>query len=142
MDILGIGPLELIFIILIAIIIFGPRDLVKAGRMLGKLLRQVIKSPTWKAIQDTSKEIRNIPTKLVREAGLDEDLRDIQTIMPKASDFDPSQSNPTMESSKDPQEPRINNQESEIDEFSAWLTPPPALDSKNKSDKPTRLEQE
>lgn len=130
MDILGIGPLEIIFIILIAIIIFGPKDLVNAGRSLGKLLRQLIKSPTWKAIQDTSRELRNIPTRLVREAGLDEDMKDIQTILPKKSDQ--NSLNLHLDNSKtDLQATGLQKSESGSDEFSEWLTPPPspAIDS-------------
>ena len=32
MEILGIGPSELLFIVLIAIIVLGPKDMQKAGR--------------------------------------------------------------------------------------------------------------
>ena len=35
MEILGIGPMELFFIVLLAMIILGPKDMVKAGRTLG-----------------------------------------------------------------------------------------------------------
>ena len=34
MEILGIGPLELFFILIIALIVLGPNDMVKAGRIL------------------------------------------------------------------------------------------------------------
>lgn len=80
MDILGIGPLEVLFILLIALIIFGPKDIVKAGQMTGKFLRKLIKSPGWQTVQRTSRELRNLPTKLVREAGLEEVQDDINTI--------------------------------------------------------------
>jgi Sec-independent protein translocase protein TatA len=36
MDFLGVGPLELLFILLIALIVLGPNDMVKTGRTLGK----------------------------------------------------------------------------------------------------------
>lgn len=78
MDILGIGPLELIFILIIALIVLGPSDMVKAGRTIGKFLRQVVTSPTWHAVTKTSAELRNLPNKLIRDAGLEEDLREIQ----------------------------------------------------------------
>ena len=80
MDILGIGPLEVLFILLIALIIFGPKDIVKAGQMTGRFLRKMIKSPGWQTVQKTSRELRNLPTKLVREAGLEEVQQDINTI--------------------------------------------------------------
>lgn len=143
MDILGIGPLELVFIILIAIIIFGPKDLVKAGRTLGRLLRQILKSPTWMAIQETSREIRNIPTRLVREAGLDEDLKDIQTIMPKPVDL--NSSFPKSKNEPDDQNKGIENnkQKSDTEEFSEWLTPPSELSlNLNKSQSSDSLSEE
>ena len=80
MDFLGIGPLELIFVILIAIIIFGPNDMIKAGRTAGKYLRHLVKSPGWQTFQQASREMRNLPTKLMREAGMDELEKDINTI--------------------------------------------------------------
>jgi sec-independent protein translocase protein TatB len=72
MEILGIGASELIFILIIAIIVLGPRDMQKAGRTVGRWLNQFIRSDGWKALQRASREIRNLPTTLMREANLDE----------------------------------------------------------------------
>lgn len=72
MEIFGIGASELIFILLIAIIVLGPRDMQKAGRTIGRWLNQLIRSDGWKAFQRASKEIRNLPTNLMREANLEE----------------------------------------------------------------------
>lgn len=75
MEILGIGPLEILFILIIALIVLGPRDMVNAGKTIGRTLRKIVTSPTWHAVQQTSREIRNLPNRLIREAGL-EDLKD------------------------------------------------------------------
>ena len=72
MDILGIGASELIFILLIAIIVLGPKDMQKAGRTIGRWLNQLVRSDSWKALQRASSEIRNLPTNLMREANLEE----------------------------------------------------------------------
>ena len=83
MEILGIGPLELFFILLIALIVLGPGDMVKAGRTLGRFLRKVITSPEWKTIQKASRELRYLPNRLMREASLEDlskDLSDINQI--------------------------------------------------------------
>ena len=79
MDILGIGPLELFFIVLIALIVLGPKDMVKAGRTIGKTLRKVVTSENWRTIQQASNEIRTLPNRLMREAGLDEVQKDLKT---------------------------------------------------------------
>jgi Sec-independent protein translocase protein TatA len=74
MELFGIGPLELLFILIIALIVLGPKDMVKAGRTLGRFMRQVVTSDTWRTIQQASRELRQIPTRLIREAGI-EDLK-------------------------------------------------------------------
>ena len=76
MDFLGIGPLEVVFIMIIALIIFGPNDIIRAGKSLGSFMRKVVTSDAWRAFQQASKGMRDIPTTLMREAGLEEeDLR-------------------------------------------------------------------
>ena len=72
MELFGIGPLELVFIILLAIIIFGPKDIVNTSKTVGKSLNKFIRSDTWKTINQTSRELKNLPTRLMREAGLDD----------------------------------------------------------------------
>ena len=72
MELLGIGPMELFFIILLALIVLGPRDMQKAGRSLGRWLNNLVKSDTWKLVRQASNKIRYLPNELMREAGLDE----------------------------------------------------------------------
>lgn len=72
MELFGIGSMELIFIILLAIIIFGPKDIVNTSKTVGKSLNKFIRSDTWKTINQTSRELKNLPTRLMRESGLEE----------------------------------------------------------------------
>ena len=83
MEILGVGPSELIFIIIIALIVLGPKDMQKAGKSIGQYLNKLVKSDGWKVFQQTSREIRNIPTNLMREANMDlaETEKDIRKSM-------------------------------------------------------------
>jgi Sec-independent protein translocase protein TatA len=79
MEILGIGPLELIFILIIALIIMGPKDMAKAGLTIGRFLRKVVTSPAWGTVRRTSKELKYLPNRLMKEAGLEEsEIADIQ----------------------------------------------------------------
>ncbi len=77
MEILGIGPSELAFIIIIALILLGPRDMQKAGRVVGKWLRRIVTSDGWKLFQQTSREIQTLPNRLMREAALEE-MKELQ----------------------------------------------------------------
>ncbi len=72
MEILGIGPLELLFIFLIALVVMGPEDLSKAGRTLGRWLRDLVQSDFWKTFKATSKELKTLPNRLMREANLED----------------------------------------------------------------------
>jgi Sec-independent protein translocase protein TatA len=72
MEILGIGPLEILLILVLVLIIFGPKEIDKAGKTIGKSLNQFLRSDTWKSINQTSRELKNLPTRLMREAGLEE----------------------------------------------------------------------
>ena len=76
MEIFGIGAQELFFIVLIAIIVLGPKDMQKAGKTVGRWLNRFMRSDGWKAFQRASREIRNLPTNLMREANL-EDLKNM-----------------------------------------------------------------
>jgi sec-independent protein translocase protein TatB len=71
MEIFGVGASELVFILIIAIIVLGPKDMQKAGRMIGRWLNQLVRSDSWKVFQKTSTEIRNLPRNLMREANLE-----------------------------------------------------------------------
>lgn len=72
MDILGVGPQELIVILIIALIVLGPKDMQKAGKTIGKWMNDLVHSDVWRLFQSTSREIRNLPTNLMREANLEE----------------------------------------------------------------------
>src|SRR5215216_6711901 len=107
MDIFGIGASELVFIILIAIIVLGPKDMQKAGKTIGRFLNQLMRSEGWKVFQKTSNELRNLPRNLMREANMEmmEAEKDLRRVI------DP-RTNPTASrSSSSPSVPRSNETE-------------------------------
>jgi sec-independent protein translocase protein TatB len=71
MEILGVGMQELIFIVIIALIVLGPKDMQKAGKTIGRWLNQLVHSDTWKVFQQTSGELRNLPRNLMKEANME-----------------------------------------------------------------------
>jgi sec-independent protein translocase protein TatB len=80
MEIFGIGPTELVFIVLLALILLGPKDMEKTGRTIGRFLRDLTRSEGWRAFRDTSREIRNLPNRLMREANLEDLEKDVGKI--------------------------------------------------------------
>jgi len=85
-EFLGVGPMELFFIIILALIILGPRDMQKAGKTLGRWMNTLVRSDTWKLIRQASNKIKYLPNELMRDAGL-EDIKkasmEINTVMNK-----------------------------------------------------------
>lgn len=96
MEILGIGPSELLFIIIIALIVLGPKDMQQAGKTIGRWLNNLVRSEGWKTFQQTSREIRSLPTKLMREANMEllEAEKDIRKTVQEADPRRPA-SRPT-----------------------------------------------
>ena len=78
MEFLGVGPTELILIIILALVLVGPRDMAKFGRDAGRFLNKLYRSPTWRTMNDASREIRNLPTRLAREAEFDTVKKDLE----------------------------------------------------------------
>ncbi len=110
MNFLGVGPLELVFILLIAIIVVGPRDISKTARTLGRYINRVYRSDAWRTLTDASRTLRTLPNRLAREAALEE-LDEV------------SQS---LEQAKRDMEQKVHDMESEM---KAWTTPSePAAD--------------
>ena len=80
MEFLGIGPLELVLIAILALVLVGPRDLAKVGRDAGRFLNRMYRSPTWRTMNEASRELRNLPNRLAREAELDTLQRDLDHV--------------------------------------------------------------
>jgi Sec-independent protein translocase protein TatA len=152
MEFLGIGPLELFFILVIALIFLGPRDMVKTGRTMGKYLRKIVMSPTWRTVQQTSRELRTLPNRMIREAGMEEDIKDLDQLRKDLEKQVGSLSKPfssaagEINASMNAVQRDLGSQSSDVEQtintlkkeaasqiestepggLSAWTTPPPA----------------
>lgn len=78
MNILGIGFPELLFIFVIALIVLGPRNLVKTSTQLSSAIRRFVTSDTWKSIVHSTKEIRDIQGKIIGDTGLQESINTLR----------------------------------------------------------------
>lgn len=78
MEVINISGFELLIVAIIALILLGPDGTVKFMSQAGKLIRKIVRSPIWKDVMNTSKEIRNIPNKIAKEAELEEELKEFQ----------------------------------------------------------------
>jgi|LGOV01.1.fsa_nt_gb Sec-independent protein translocase protein TatA len=72
MNIFGIGPLEIIFVLIIGILFLGPEGMIEAGQKLGKFMSSTIRSSWWQNVRRGVNEIQHLPQRLMREAELEE----------------------------------------------------------------------
>jgi Sec-independent protein translocase protein TatA len=77
MNILGIGPLELVLFVLIALVVLGPNDIVKVSKNLGNWIKKIRKSDTWENVIKMTDEVKKIPQNLIEESGIDEIKKDL-----------------------------------------------------------------
>jgi Sec-independent protein translocase protein TatA len=77
MEILNIGFPELILILIVMLIVLGPDQTIQQMKNLARFVRKLVRSPLWADIMNTSREIKDLPTKMLRETGLEEDVAEM-----------------------------------------------------------------
>ncbi len=80
MEIFGVGPLEVLLIVLLVVVLFRPKDIVQTARSAGRFLNRLYRSEGWRTLLRTSETLRTLPNRLAREAEL-EDLDAIRQTM-------------------------------------------------------------
>jgi Sec-independent protein translocase protein TatA len=86
MKFLGIGPIELIVIIFIAVLVLGPEGILNSSRKIGKTIRDIKTSELWKAVQNSKESITKMSNELVEESGVAEikgELADLNAMRDK-----------------------------------------------------------
>lgn len=66
MDIFGVGPMELLLILVIALIVFGPGKLPEVGAQLGRIVREIRKA-TNEFTAEFTREVESRPEKSTDE---------------------------------------------------------------------------
>ena len=77
-EILNIGPMELVFILAMMILFLGPKDMARLARQAGAWIRSIRSSSLWNDIMKVDREIRDLPVQLAREAGFEEQMEEIR----------------------------------------------------------------
>lgn len=79
MEILGIGIAELLFIVLLILVLFKPKDMANTGKTLGRWLNQLVNSPTYKLLTRTGSELKNLPRNLMKESNYENSLKELES---------------------------------------------------------------
>ena len=78
MEIFNVGILEFLVILLLAFLILGPKKAVEMAGEVGRWVKDFVKSPIWKEIVNTSKDIKDIPRKLMDDAEVQRTIEDLE----------------------------------------------------------------
>jgi Sec-independent protein translocase protein TatA len=113
MEVLGIGPLELIFIIIILLVVLGPADIVELAHKIGAGIRKLRASPAWNTAAYTARALRNLPNTLARETG----INDLRSDLLRPADLNQTIGKPPMPAGAAPAPPGDTIP-------AAWTTPP------------------
>jgi sec-independent protein translocase protein TatB len=93
MEFLGIGPLELIVIIILALVVFSPRDIAGGGKTVGRWINRLYRSDTYRSMKQVSQELQDLPNRLAREANLEE-IKDLEKEIKSAGETHRSENLP------------------------------------------------
>ncbi len=118
MEFLGIGPVELLFVVIILLLVMGPTDLVEFASKLGTNIRKMRQSPTWNTIVKTARTLRNLPNTIADETG----VNDLKKDLLRGTEFSNSIGNPGRQEKWGQTGPQGG------DSFAAWTTPPDSSD--------------
>jgi len=106
MELFGIGPMEFVFILIIILLVVGPKDIEKFARGFGRFLNRLYKSPGYNMVRQASDELRNLPARLAKEAQLDE-LKNMDELKQIKSDL--QEANNTLRRSDKPFDAWVND---------------------------------
>ena len=77
MKLLNVGALEFVLILLLALIVLGPRKAVKTAGEVGRWIKNLFKSEFWQELQKTSREIQDLPKKMMDEAEIQKTIKEL-----------------------------------------------------------------
>jgi len=78
MKFFNVGALELLFILLLALIVLGPRKAIKTAGDVGQKVKELLNSKFWREIVTTSKEIQDLPKKIMDEADIQKTIEELE----------------------------------------------------------------
>jgi hypothetical protein len=68
------------------LILLGPKEMVSTSKKAAEAIRKITQSDFWKEAVDSSREIRQLPNQIMKDTGLDEELRKINRDLARNQD--------------------------------------------------------
>ena len=72
MRIFNVGIREVLLLLLILLILFGPRQLQENARKLAQMIRRLVRSDAWRSFLGVYNDVNTIKDQVIRESGIQE----------------------------------------------------------------------
>ena len=80
MEFLGVGPLEVLLILIVALLVVKPEDWGRTARILARWIKSITSSDVWRAINEGWRAASDFSVELQREVRLEEALKEVDQI--------------------------------------------------------------
>lgn len=88
MRIFNVGIREILLLMLILLILFGPRQLQENARKLARSIRSFLRSDAWRSFLGVYDDVNNIKDQVIRESGIQEVRDSLRGINRQLDDLD------------------------------------------------------
>ncbi len=88
MRIFNVGIREVMVLLVIMLILFGPRQLQENARKMALAIRRFVRSDTWKSFLGVYDDVNNIKEEVIRESGIREVQDSLREINRQLSGID------------------------------------------------------
>lgn len=78
MKIFNVGALEFVFILLLAFLVLGPKKAISTAGDVGRWIKKLVSSKFWQDLVSTSKQIQELPQKMMDDAEIQNTLKDLE----------------------------------------------------------------
>lgn len=77
MKILNVGALEFVFVLLLILIVLGPKRAIKTAGDIGRRVKDFSRSKLWQELTSTYREIQELPKKMMDEAEIQKTIQEL-----------------------------------------------------------------
>ena len=88
MRIFNIGIREVLLLLVIMLILFGPRQMQENARNIARAIRRFVRSDTWRTFIGVVDDVNTIKDQVVRESGLQEIQDSLRGVSHRIQDID------------------------------------------------------
>ncbi len=88
MRIFNVGIREVLLLLLIMLLLFGPRQMQENARKLAKGIRRLVRSDTWRTFLGLYDDVNNIKEEVIRESGIREVQDSLRGVNRQLNDLD------------------------------------------------------